>query len=73
MFCRSTRFAAQTPEGVLPKADWKTRLEALAAIGLSATDLTVHYSEEDFCGYSVRLTTPLPSLRWILNYVLVAV
>eukprot|EP00667_Euglena_gracilis_P006501 EG_transcript_6563 len=49
------RFAAQTPEGVLPKADWKTRLEALAAIGLSATDLTVHYSEEDFCGYSVRL------------------
>eukprot|EP00668_Euglena_longa_P001511 GGOE01001793.1.p1 GENE.GGOE01001793.1~~GGOE01001793.1.p1 ORF type:complete len:755 (-),score=161.01 GGOE01001793.1:258-2219(-) len=50
------RFTARTPSGVLSKAEWKTRLESLAAIGLAASDLTVHYSEENFCGYSACLT-----------------
>eukprot|EP00667_Euglena_gracilis_P002851 EG_transcript_2856 len=56
------RFTAHFAGAVYSKAQWKAEWEPLSTAGLAATDLTLHYSEGEVCGFSVKLAVGVVAL-----------
>eukprot|EP00668_Euglena_longa_P017620 GGOE01022044.1.p1 GENE.GGOE01022044.1~~GGOE01022044.1.p1 ORF type:complete len:735 (+),score=210.91 GGOE01022044.1:53-2206(+) len=56
------RFTAHFSTTAYTKGQWKAEWETLSTAGVAAIDLTLHYSEGDVCGFSVKLAVGATAL-----------